>query len=99
VAGEALSAVLLTATAERLATSAMSDLVEDTAARTMLRRMLGNVGHPAVGIRVGVPGSGALPPQAPRRAATGAVEVVAGPPAVQPASLLAVGGTASGAAP
>jgi hypothetical protein len=84
VAGEALSAVLLTATAERLATSAMSDLVEDPAARGMLRHMLGNVGHPAVGVRIGVPGTGAAPPQAPRRAAADAVEVVAGTSTEQP---------------
>ncbi|WP_327002809.1 nitroreductase [Dactylosporangium sp. NBC_01737] len=85
VAGEALSAVLLTATAERLATSAMSDLVEDPTSRAMLRRMLGNVGHPAIGVRIGVPGSGAAPPQAPRRAAADAVEVVADPGGPHPA--------------
>ncbi|MEV0135959.1 nitroreductase family protein [Dactylosporangium sp. NPDC050688] len=79
VAGEALSAVLLTATAEGLATSAMSDLVENSAARVMLRRMLGNVGHPAIGVRIGVPGHGAAPPQAPRRPAKDAVEVVVDP--------------------
>ncbi|MDG6110136.1 nitroreductase [Dactylosporangium aurantiacum] len=79
VAGEALSAVLLTATDEGLATSAMSDLVEDNAARAMLRRMLGSVGQPAIGVRVGVPGHGAAPPQAPRRPAKDTVEVVVDP--------------------
>lgn len=78
-AGEALSAVLLTATAEGLATSAMSDLVENSAARVMLRRMLGNVGYPAIGVRIGLPGRGAVPPQAPRRPAMEVVEVVVDP--------------------
>jgi len=75
-AGEALSAVLLTATAEHLATSAMSDLVEVRAARTLLRRMLGNIGHPVVGVRIGVPAPGTAPPQAPRRSAAETVEVM-----------------------
>ena len=76
VAGEALSAVLLTATAERLATSAMSDLVEVRSARDLLRRMLGNVAHPVIGVRIGVPGPGALPPHSPRRPAAETVEVL-----------------------
>ncbi|MET7423669.1 nitroreductase [Dactylosporangium sp. NPDC005555] len=79
VAGEALSAVLLTATTERLATSAMSDLVEVRTARLLLRRMLGNVGYPAVGVRIGVPEPGAAPRRAPRRAAVEVVEVVGEP--------------------
>ncbi|MEV0567807.1 nitroreductase family protein [Dactylosporangium sp. NPDC050588] len=76
VAGEALSAVLLTATAERLATSAMSDLVEVRSARDLLRRMLGDVAHPVICVRIGVPGPGAPPPHSPRRPAAETVEVV-----------------------
>ncbi|GGM68129.1 Acg family FMN-binding oxidoreductase [Dactylosporangium sucinum] len=76
-AGVTLSAVLLAATAEGLATSAMSDLVEEPTARVTLRRMLGNVGHPAVGVRIGVPAPGPLPRRAPRRPAAEMVEVVA----------------------
>ncbi|GAA2635623.1 NAD(P)H nitroreductase [Dactylosporangium fulvum] len=77
-AGEALSAVLLTATADGLATSPMSDLVEIIAAREALRRTLGNVGHPAIVVRVGVAGRGATGPRAPRRDSEAAVELVAG---------------------
>lgn len=78
-AGVALSAVLLAATADGLATSAMSDLVENGVARAMLRRMLGGVGYPAIGVRIGVPAAGPPPPKAPRRAAADVVEVVGEP--------------------
>ncbi|MFG2041861.1 Acg family FMN-binding oxidoreductase [Dactylosporangium sp. NPDC048998] len=78
-AGVALSAVLLTATADRLATSAMSDLVENEAARIMLRRTLGNVGYPEIGIRIGMPADGPMPPRAPRRPPAEVIEVVADP--------------------
>jgi nitroreductase len=57
-AGQALSAVLLTATADGLATSPMSDLVEVPAARTLLRDLLAGIGHPAIVIRIGVPAPG-----------------------------------------
>ncbi|WP_433605947.1 Acg family FMN-binding oxidoreductase [Dactylosporangium sp. CA-139114] len=76
-AGVTLSAVLLTATAEHLATSTMSDLVENEVARGTLRRMLGGVGYPAIGIRIGLPGSGAAQPRSPRRPAAEVIEVVA----------------------
>ncbi|MER7281870.1 nitroreductase family protein [Dactylosporangium sp. NPDC000244] len=76
-AGVTLSAVLLTATAEHLATSAMSDLVENEVARGTLRRMLGGVGYPAIGIRIGIPASAAALPRSPRRPAAEVVEVVA----------------------
>ncbi|MEV8516093.1 nitroreductase [Dactylosporangium sp. NPDC051484] len=78
-AGVALSAVLLTATADHLATSAMSDLVENEAARIMLRRTLGNVGYPQIGIRIGVPSGGPPLPKAPRRPSAEVIEVVAEP--------------------
>ncbi|MET7400991.1 nitroreductase [Dactylosporangium sp. NPDC005572] len=77
-AGETLSAVLLTATAEGLSTSPMSDMVEIVAARETLRRAIGNVGHPAIVVRIGVPGRGDTGPRAPRRPATDAVEIVEG---------------------
>ncbi|MEV6931805.1 nitroreductase [Dactylosporangium sp. NPDC051485] len=86
-AGVALSAVLLTATAEHLATSPMSDLVENEVARRTLRRMLGGVGYPAIGVRIGVPATSTPPPRAPRRPAAEVIEVVAdeaGPPQSQP---------------
>ncbi|WP_432971455.1 Acg family FMN-binding oxidoreductase [Dactylosporangium sp. CA-233914] len=78
-AGVALSAVMLTATAEHLATSAMSDLVEREVSRRTLRHMLGGVGYPAIGLRIGVPAAGPAPPRAPRRPAIEIVEVVADP--------------------
>ncbi|GAA0717290.1 nitroreductase [Dactylosporangium roseum] len=77
-AGEALSAVLLTATADGLATSTMSDLVENVPARRLVRHMLGDVGHPAIGVRVGVPAPGE-PPRTRRRPAVEMIEVVADP--------------------
>jgi hypothetical protein len=52
-AGEATSAVLLTATAEGLATSLMSDLVEVDSARELLRGMLAGLGAAMIVIRVG----------------------------------------------
>jgi hypothetical protein len=78
-AGEALSAVLLTAVGDGLAASPMSDLVEVVPARTMLRRMLGDVGHPAMVVRIGVPGHAAPAPVTPRRPSVSAVDLVAGP--------------------
>jgi len=74
-AGEALSAVLLTATAEGLATSVMSDLVEVPATRLLLQRTLRGVGYPAVVVRVGVAGQPEAP-KAPRRYSAEMVEVV-----------------------
>ncbi|GAA3277134.1 nitroreductase family protein [Dactylosporangium vinaceum] len=79
-AGVALSAVLLTATAEQLATSTMSDLVEHGTARHTVRRVLGGVGYPAIGVRIGVPADDTLPARAPRRPAAEVIEVVADPP-------------------
>jgi hypothetical protein len=57
----------------------MSDLVEIVAARTMLRRMLGNTGYPAIVVRVGVPGREAPAPRSPRRPSASVVELVADP--------------------
>ncbi|MEV0134617.1 nitroreductase family protein [Dactylosporangium sp. NPDC050688] len=76
-AGEALSAVLLTAVGDGLAASPMSDVVEVPAARAMLRRMLGDVGHPAMAVRIGVPARLDAPPATPRRPSMSALEVVA----------------------
>ncbi|WP_433221370.1 Acg family FMN-binding oxidoreductase [Dactylosporangium sp. CS-047395] len=77
VAGNALSAVLLTATTEHLATSPMSDLVEQEVARHTLRRTIGGVGYPAIGVRIGLPSAGPPPPRVPRRPGTEFIEVVA----------------------
>ncbi|MET7418741.1 nitroreductase family protein [Dactylosporangium sp. NPDC005555] len=77
-AGEALSAVLLTATGDGLAASPMSDLVEVEPARTVLRRMLGDVGHPAMVVRVGVPGRAGAAPEPPRRSSDDVVDGAGG---------------------
>lgn len=84
-AGVSLSAVLLTAAGEHLATSTMSDLVEHETARSTVRRMLGGVGYPAIGVRIGIPADGTAPAQAPRRPAADVVEVAADPPQDMPA--------------
>jgi hypothetical protein len=80
VAGEALSAVLLTATAERLAASLISDVVEVPATPLLLRDMLSRIGHPMVALRVGVPEGGAVA-AAGRRDAADIIDVNASSPA------------------
>jgi len=67
-AGEAPSAVLLTATADGLASSIMSDLIEVESSRTILRTLLGHIGQPMAVIRVGYPATTDQPAGAPRRA-------------------------------
>jgi nitroreductase len=64
--GEALSAVLLTATASGLATAPISDVTETKLTRERMRRMLAGIGHPQMAIRVGYAPTGA-PPSSPRR--------------------------------
>jgi nitroreductase len=74
VAGEALSGILLTATAEGLAVAPMSDVVEVPAARAVLRQILSGIGHPMLALRIG---RAAADPVAgtPRRPAQDAVHV------------------------
>lgn len=75
-AGEALSAVLLTAVGAGLAASPMSDVVEVPATRHQLRAVLSGIGYPVIAIRFGVPVDDARPAFAtPRRAATDVIEV------------------------
>jgi hypothetical protein len=78
-AGEALSAFLLSAAAEGLATSMMSDLVEVPAARALLRRTLSRDGCPAIVVRVGRSVAGPPPGPAVRRPGSEMVDVVASP--------------------
>jgi hypothetical protein len=67
-AGEALSALLLLATADGLATAPLSDAVEVAWPRHLLRGLLSGVGEPYLVVRLGyVPGLGPVP-AAPRRA-------------------------------
>jgi len=64
--GEALSAALLTATAEGLGTAPMSDVTELTVTRERLRLLLAGVGVPQLAVRVGHAPAGE-PPDVPRR--------------------------------
>jgi nitroreductase len=65
-AGEALSAVLLTATASGLGTAPISDVTELAVTRERLRRMLSGIGIAQLAVRIGHAPPGA-PPAAPRR--------------------------------
>jgi nitroreductase len=65
-AGEALSALLLQATSEGLATAPMSEAVEVLWTRTLMRELLAGVGEPYVAVRLGYVQGDPLPPT-PRR--------------------------------
>jgi nitroreductase len=68
--GEALSALLLLATAEGLATAPLSEAVEVAWSRHLLTTLLSDVGEPYIAVRLGHPGTGEpLPPRARRDAA------------------------------
>lgn len=74
-AGEALSAVLLTATALGLGTAIISEVTEVAAARDDLRHLIApRSGHPQVAVRTGHPVVGDPPPRAPRRSADEVIE-------------------------
>jgi nitroreductase len=66
--GEALSALLLTATAEGLATAPLSDTVEVEWPRRLLRDLLAEVGEPYLIVRLGYSDAPVPLPEAPRRA-------------------------------
>ncbi|WP_405093868.1 nitroreductase [Micromonospora sp. NBC_01392] len=74
--GEALSALLLTATAEGLASAPLSDAIELAWPRRMMRDLLAGIGEPYLVVRVGWGPDADLPP-APRRAPADVIEVVA----------------------
>jgi nitroreductase len=86
--GEALSALLLTATDAGLAAAPMSDLVEVSWSRQILRQLLSGIGEPYLVVRIGIaeraaepaganPGTPpAEPPASPRRSPA---DVVTGP--------------------
>ncbi|GAA1411892.1 Acg family FMN-binding oxidoreductase [Catellatospora coxensis] len=67
-AGEALSAVLLTATAAGLGSAPISDVVEFADLRAQAARLLSGPGQPQILVRVGHPPPG-RPAQSPRRPA------------------------------
>jgi len=66
-AGEATSAVWLTATAHRLAMSVLSDVVEVPAARARVTSLLDRPGFPQLILRVGYAGQPVPPPAASHR--------------------------------
>jgi nitroreductase len=73
--GEAMSALLLRATAEGLATAPISEAVEVAWPRRMLSRLLSGVGEPYLVVRLGyVEAPDAVPPT-PRRSATDVIRV------------------------
>ncbi|MGA5298810.1 Acg family FMN-binding oxidoreductase [Nucisporomicrobium flavum] len=73
--GEALSALLLAATAEGLATAPLSDSIEVDWPRHLLRRLLSDVGEPYVAVRLGYADDTTELPAAPRRDAADVIEV------------------------
>lgn len=66
-AGEALSAVLLTAVAEGLAAAPISDPVEVAWPRQLLRELLAGMGQPYLVVRIGYPVHPSAVPPVPRR--------------------------------
>ncbi|BCJ49392.1 NAD(P)H nitroreductase [Actinoplanes sp. NBRC 14428] len=73
--GEALSALLLGATAEGLATAPLSDTIEVEWPRRLLRDLLAGVGEPYVVIRLGYSEATEELPPAPRRRAEDVIEI------------------------
>ena len=65
--GEALSALLLRATADGLSTSVISDAIEVEWPRTLVRGLIAGIGEPYVVVRLGYRPDSALPPPTPRR--------------------------------
>lgn len=73
--GEALSALLLEATADGLATAPLSDTIEVDWPRQLLTDLLAGVGVPYVVVRLGYGDSAEPVPPAPRRRAEDVIEV------------------------
>jgi nitroreductase len=73
--GEAVSALLLLATAEGLATAPLSEAVEVTWPRHLLRGLLSDLGEPYLVVRLGYPVSKTPLPPAPRREAANAITI------------------------
>ncbi|MEU8233223.1 nitroreductase [Actinoplanes sp. NPDC048967] len=76
-AGEALSALLLLATAEGLASATLSEAVEVSWPRLLLRDLLSGLGEPYLAVRLGYRVSGQPVPATPRRFPAEAIKVVA----------------------
>ncbi|MFC7545721.1 Acg family FMN-binding oxidoreductase [Plantactinospora sp. GCM10030261] len=76
--GEALSALLLTAVVEGLSAAPISDAVEVSWPRGLLRDLLAGTGEPYLAVRIGVAVPGELPP-VPRRGPDQVIEFQEGP--------------------
>jgi hypothetical protein len=74
--GEALSALLLLATADGLATAPLSDAVEVGWSHHLLRGLLSDIGEPYLVVRLGYPANGEPLPPAPRRDPRDVITVV-----------------------
>jgi nitroreductase len=74
--GEALSALLLKATAEGLATAPLSDAVEVTWPRHLLRYLVSGLGEPYVVVRLGYADTTEPLPPVPRRDAAEVIDIV-----------------------
>jgi hypothetical protein len=67
LAGEAMSAVWLTATAHTVAASVLSDVIEVPDARAMVASLLPVQSHPQLVLRIGIAAHPTPPPASPRR--------------------------------
>jgi hypothetical protein len=74
-AGEALSALLLRATADGLSTAPLTDAVEVSWPRHLVRGLLAGTGEPHVVVRFGYADAGRELPPAPRRRAEQVIEI------------------------
>jgi hypothetical protein len=73
--GAAVSALLLLSTAEGLATAPLSEAVEVTWPRHLLRSLLSDVGEPYLAVRLGYPLADQPLPPSPRRVTTDAITI------------------------
>jgi nitroreductase len=73
--GEAVSALLLLATAEGLATAPLSEAIEVTWPRHLLRGLLSDVGEPYLAVRLGYPADKTPLPPVPRREPSEAITI------------------------
>jgi len=76
--GEAISAVLLTATTLGISSSVLSEVVEVPGARALLQSLIEPAGFPQVTVRLGLNASGSELPVTPRRPCSEVVTIVSG---------------------
>ncbi len=74
--GEAVSAVLLTATTMGIASSILSEVVEVPGTRALLQEQMAPAGFPQLTVRLGLNASGPELPQTPRRPCTEVITTV-----------------------